>query len=143
MKAIIQGNLDLSKKYNIVGTFYLKNDDFSVCEDCGRVIKKVAIISDGLHKYHIGFDCLQKILSTNKILSNVFEMDTYKDGIATMIKIANYTAKNECSDIKVSEYNGQVCVGVKANGFYKMFYSSVLNKSSIDKFISENYNPIV
>lgn len=63
MKAI-NGRLDMSKSYKLIGIDYGDCMELSggICDNCGNPIKNIAIVErqDGNH-YRIGLDCMQTI----------------------------------------------------------------------------------
>ena len=65
MKAI-NGKLDMSKSYKLVSIHYgeLSSGDGSACDNCGQIIKNIAIVEDNTGKQSgIGLDCLMTIIN--------------------------------------------------------------------------------
>lgn len=65
MKAI-NGKLDMSKTYKLVSVEYGELSELSACQcdNCGQVIKNVAIVEDNTgNKYGIGLDCMMTIIN--------------------------------------------------------------------------------
>jgi hypothetical protein len=65
MKAI-NGKLDMSKSYKLVSVEYGELSELSACQcdNCGQVIKNVAIVEDNTGKrYGIGLDCMMTIVN--------------------------------------------------------------------------------
>ena len=103
MKNIIQRNLDLTIKYQLIDKKYIPLIDSVgvVCDNCNKLISNIATIKGGGKVYNIGFDCLDTILLNNMILDckSLKEYEHFKSHVKTYIKKAN-----ELKDI-VKEHN--------------------------------------
>jgi len=80
MKAI-QGNLPIDKKYKIINLIVGDEDNLTNCENCGNIIKNVAIIeSENGLRYQIGLDCASALTSkdANYALSELQVMQAKK-----------------------------------------------------------------
>lgn len=74
-KKIIIRNLDLTKKYSIVGHRYEPLIDGNPCNcyNCGRLISNIATVETEGKEFDIGLDCLKTVLYNNELL----ESDSY------------------------------------------------------------------
>jgi hypothetical protein len=62
----INGKLDMSKTYKLVSVEYGELAELHVnqCDNCGQIIKNVAIVQDNTDKkYGIGLDCMMTIVN--------------------------------------------------------------------------------
>lgn len=49
-------------KYEIVETFSLSEGEYITCENCGKVIRNIAIVQDSKgKKFHVGLDCAETL----------------------------------------------------------------------------------
>lgn len=60
-KRIIRQQLPIDI-YEIVDTFSLGEDDYSVCDNCGKVIKNIAVVKNSKGKlFNVGMDCAETL----------------------------------------------------------------------------------
>lgn len=71
-KKIIQRNLPLNTKYNLVGIKYIPIiEGGCTCDNCNTPIANIATVKDANGKiYQIGMDCLDTVILNNKLLDN-------------------------------------------------------------------------
>lgn len=72
MKTLIQRNLPLNVKYELVRVSYISIIDGGgcTCDNCGKLIANIAHIKSGDKNYNIGLDCMDTILENNTLLDN-------------------------------------------------------------------------
>lgn len=92
MKAIIQRNLPLTVKYNLIDKQYISLMDGGwCCENCGKPIANIAKVKNETNEtYYIGFDCLETLLINNNLLDgkSIGEYKQFKKHLPTFIKHA-------------------------------------------------------
>ena len=60
MQKRIIGRLPVNVRYTVIDTAYKAKDaiDFSVCDNCGKIISNIAIIENEQNqRYSVGLDC--------------------------------------------------------------------------------------
>jgi hypothetical protein len=95
MKAI-NGKLDMSKSYSLVGVDYGKLSEHTAecCDNCGQVISNVAIVKDNLDRiFRIGLDCMMTI--TNMSPCAIQEAKNIVNRKRRFIKELGYAEKIE------------------------------------------------
>lgn len=71
MKKIIERNLPLNTKYDLIGVSYISLEEGGcMCNNCGKLIANIATIKSEKSVYHIGLDCLDSILENNNLLND-------------------------------------------------------------------------
>ncbi len=88
MKAI-NGNLPINTKYKIIDLVVGDDYNFTTCENCGNIIKNIAVVESELGKhYQIGLDCASALTSKecNYSISDLQVMQAKK----TMRKKINF-----------------------------------------------------
>jgi hypothetical protein len=90
------GNLPLDKKYKIVD-FYV--NEYSQCENCGKVIKNIFVIQDEDGKqFEVGSECVKRFES----LKPSYELE-YKRRMSRLISFIKWI-KTECKSIVFCKY---------------------------------------
>ena len=111
MKAI-NGKLDMSKTYKLVGVEYGECLEISagVCDNCGNVIKNKAIVESEAGKFIIGLDCLQTIVNMNpndqRQAKNI--INRKRKFLSNLKKAQSVIVKNDCFwfyDFITTEWN--------------------------------------
>lgn len=92
-KNIIQRNLPLNIKYNLIDKKYISLIDGSgcTCDNCGKLIANIATVkSETGVTYNVGFDCLETFLINNSLLDgiSITEYQHFKKCLPTFIKRA-------------------------------------------------------
>lgn len=119
MKRIIQRNLDLSKKYTLVGVTHTPVIDGcgSACENCGRAIANIATIKDQSGStYLVGLDCLDSILETTRIFTedSAFQYRFLEAALSKAKSLRAKILKNRKkygNDFRFKIYESNVCFG--------------------------------
>lgn len=92
IKRIIERNLPLNVKYNLIDKSYTSLIDSigCTCHNCGKLISNIATVrpENGKEIYLIGFDCLETILINNNLLDgkSIEEFNKFKSHLPTFIK---------------------------------------------------------
>lgn len=115
-KKIIQRNLPLDTKYNLIDKKYTSLID-SVgicCHNCNKLISNIATVkSEAGNVYMIGFDCLETILINNNLLDgkSIEDYNEYKKQLPTILKRSKEIAET------ISEHNRTKIVKIVALDF--------------------------
>lgn len=131
MKAIY-GNLNTTKKYTYVDFLVGQEFDYKACENCGAIIKNVAVVKDNDGKcYSIGFDCAEAL--TN--LGNPLDLVEAKKKIKKNLKIIKFL-KTEAKSAYLSQGTcyvfRRIVTGFEVGAIWRLDYNKY--KSFFEKF---------
>ena len=121
MKKIIQRNLPLDVKYNLIDKKYISLIDGSgtCCANCNKPIANIATVKGGDKTYNIGFDCLETLLINTKLLDgeSIENYNQFKKSLPTFLKRAKEI--NETVDLWKGRNFKIDYIEVEVNDFYK------------------------
>lgn len=95
-KQIINRALPLDVKYILTDKKYIPIEQSSgayCCDNCGKLIANIATIKNEAGKsFNIGFDCLEKILINNNLLSSgdIAEYQKVKKALPKILRFSKY-----------------------------------------------------
>ena len=129
----INGKLDMSKSYKLISVEYGELSETSACQcdNCGQIIKNVAIVCDNSGKqYGIGMDCMATI--TNMAASDQQQAKNIINRKRRFLKELKYAEKIEISNNTFwfytrTEYN---TLAIRGRGDYAL-YKNVINTLGI------------
>lgn len=137
---IIVRNLDV-KKYSIIEYFYQpKTDlDYTVCENCGRLISNICVIKDDEETYNVGLDCISTIMKYDNLTLHEMEMLKIKKYLNNLKKFRADLIKKNRSIKPLCKYDkNDKSISIFHNGRKFGYITEYLfNKLKLDKLNME------
>lgn len=133
-KKFIKHNLP-ADKYEIVDTFSLSEGDYIVCDNCGKVIRNVAVVKDSHgNRYNVGLDCAETLSGIDEY-DIIFWSDNFNRAKSIRAKIRSAKKKYNISPV-VENFIGEKTLHVKlsGNGYY---WSEDVTEDFLQKYLPE------
>lgn len=122
IKNIIQRNLPLNVKYNLINKSYTPLIDSigCSCHNCGKLIANIATVraENSEDSYLIGFDCLETLLINNSLLDgkSIEDYQQFKSSLPTFIKHSK-EIKESINETNKTNINKIVGIEFEVNNF--------------------------
>lgn len=117
-KKFIKHNLPVDN-YEIIDTFSLSEGDYIVCDNCGKVIRNIAVVQDSKgRRYNVGLDCAETLSGIDEY-DITFWSDNFNRAKSIRAKIRNAKKKYGITPI-VKNIIGekQPFIKISGNGYY-------------------------
>lgn len=125
-------NLPHNITYKLIGSYYTGGFDgegYNICNNCDRIISRVAIIEDSNNKkYFVGFDCAKTLTGITEDSINS-ELEQFKRGMSIRKSILDGIKKSSISHVEKIH---------SGNNIHISLYSDNPGRNNVHKTISDN-----
>lgn len=133
-KKFIKHNLPV-EKYEIIETYSLSESDYIVCDNCGKVIRNIAVVQDSHGKrYNVGLDCAETLSGIDEY-DIMYWSDNFNRSKSIRAKIRNVSKKYNITPV-VENFIGEKTprIILSGDGF---FWTEAETEEFLKKYLPE------